>query len=105
MPNTSPKPHNTTASPPPPPPPDAATAMKHTHQFRHTEEQSSDAHARTSDTTQTFDTVENLLRHDARQTPLPPAIARRLHDSIKSQTHAAPATSWWRRIAGKITKH
>ncbi len=44
----------------------------------------------------TFDTVEDLLRHDAAQTPLPTGIARRLEAELAAQpTARAP---WWRRL-------
>jgi hypothetical protein len=45
-----------------------------------------------------FATPEDMLRHDAQQTPVPPGIARRLEQS----TQPAPATgrSWWQRLLG-----
>lgn len=45
-----------------------------------------------------FNSVEELLRHDARQTPVPPGIAARLQQSLGSE--AAPARPWWRRLFG-----
>ncbi len=42
-----------------------------------------------------FSSAEQLLRHDARQTPVPPAIARRLAESVASQP---PPKPWWRRL-------
>ena len=44
-----------------------------------------------------FATVEEMLRHDALHTPVPPAIAYRLQESI-GQT--PPPRSWWRRMFG-----
>lgn len=47
---------------------------------------------------QEFATPEEMLRHDALHTPVPPNIARRLQNSI-GQTGPRPA-SWWRRFFG-----
>jgi hypothetical protein len=46
-----------------------------------------------------FASVEELLRHDAIHTPLPPAIAERLSDSVGQLPTPRPR-SWWRRIFG-----
>lgn len=43
-----------------------------------------------------FGSVEELLRYDAKQTSVPPAVADRLQTSI-SQT-PKPAPSWWQRF-------
>ena len=43
-----------------------------------------------------FASAEELLRHDAGQTTVPPAIAERLSQSI--QKEPKPAPSWWRRL-------
>ena len=42
-----------------------------------------------------FATPELMLRHDARQTPVPPAIGQRLRESIKRDP-PRPST-WWRK--------
>ena len=42
-----------------------------------------------------FATPEEMLRHDALHTPVPPAIAHRLQASLTELP--APAQSWWRR--------
>jgi hypothetical protein len=45
-----------------------------------------------------FQSVEDLLRHDAAQTAVPPEIARRLSQSI---AQAPPARRpWWRKLIG-----
>ena len=44
-----------------------------------------------------FGTVEEMLRHDALHTPVPPNVANRLRKSIGSAS-ASPA--WWRRFFG-----
>jgi hypothetical protein len=43
-----------------------------------------------------FSTAEEMLRHDALHTPVPPSIAHRLQESIGP----APTRSWWRRFFG-----
>lgn len=45
-----------------------------------------------------FATAEELLRHDALHTPVPPAIVHRLQESI-GQLPPRPR-SWWRRWFG-----
>lgn len=45
-----------------------------------------------------FASVEELLRHDAAQTSVPPAVAARLQESISREP--SPNTSWWRRLFG-----
>jgi hypothetical protein len=45
-----------------------------------------------------FGTVEEMLRHDALHTPVPPRIALRLQQSINQMPR--PASSWWRRFFG-----
>jgi hypothetical protein len=43
-----------------------------------------------------FSSVEELLRHDAKEIVVPPAVGKRLAQSI--QNLPRPATSWWRRF-------
>jgi hypothetical protein len=45
-----------------------------------------------------FQSVEDLLRHDAAQTAVPPEIARRLSQSIAQP--APPRRPWWRKLLG-----
>jgi len=45
-----------------------------------------------------FGSVEELLRHDALHTPVPPAIGHRLHESLARLP--PPPKSWWRRLFG-----
>jgi hypothetical protein len=45
-----------------------------------------------------FASVEDMLRHDALHTPVPPNIACRLQESIGPSPVARPA--WWRRLFG-----
>jgi len=45
-----------------------------------------------------FATPEEVLRHDALHTPVPPTIAQRLQESIsKGPARARP---WWKRLLG-----
>ena len=46
-----------------------------------------------------FGSVEDLLRHDALHTPVPPDIARRLSQSLRNEK--VPARSWWHRLFGR----
>ena len=45
-----------------------------------------------------FENAEELLRHDASQTPVPPEIAKRLNKSVGELP--PQRKSWWRRIFG-----
>ncbi len=45
-----------------------------------------------------FGSVEELLRHDALHTPVPPTVASRLQESINQEPTATK--SWWRRWLG-----
>jgi hypothetical protein len=46
-----------------------------------------------------FASVEELLRHDASHTPVPPTIAHRLEKSIEAEP-PQPGRAWWRRLLG-----
>jgi hypothetical protein len=45
-----------------------------------------------------FQSPEELLRHDAAQTAVPPEIARRLSQSIAESP--PPRRPWWRKLFG-----
>ena len=47
-----------------------------------------------------FASVEEMLRHDALHTPVPPTIAHRLEDSIAQSPPSPPGRAWWRRLLG-----
>jgi hypothetical protein len=72
--------------------------MKHEKKFSQQEHQASETQARQT-TAQEFGSVEELLRHDAKQTCVPPAIAQRLNRSL--QNEPCPPRSWWRRWLGQ----
>jgi len=69
--------------------------MKHEKKFIPQEQQ----HVSETQSRQTaareFASVEELLRYDAKQTIVPPEVARRLNQSL--QNEPASARSWWRR--------
>lgn len=65
--------------------------------FRETQE-SSQQQRHTSQTTQTFGSVEDLLRHDRGQNPIPPEVADRLNLSIAAEPK--PAKSWFKNLFG-----
>ncbi len=46
-----------------------------------------------------FGSVEEMLRHDALHTPVPPTIAYRLEQSI-AREGPPPRPAWWRRLFG-----
>jgi hypothetical protein len=46
-----------------------------------------------------FANVEEMLRHDAIHTPVPPTIAQRLEQSAAELP--PPARSWWRKLLGQ----
>lgn len=46
-----------------------------------------------------FASVEEMLRHDALHTPVPPAVTERLKESL-GQLPPPPPRSWWRRLFG-----
>jgi hypothetical protein len=48
---------------------------------------------------QEFGSVEEMLRHDALHTPVPPSIAHRLEESVK-ELPPPPGRAWWRRFFG-----
>jgi hypothetical protein len=52
-----------------------------------------------SSSPQEFASVEEMLRHDALHTPVPPTIAHRLEESI-SQLPPPADRAWWRRLLG-----
>jgi len=48
---------------------------------------------------QQFNSLEEMIRLDAEQNPVPPAVAERLKESIAREP--APARSWWQRLLGR----
>ena len=52
-----------------------------------------------SSTAREFASVEEMLRHDALHTPVPPRIGYRLEESVK-QLPPGSSKAWWRRFFG-----
>lgn len=65
------------------------------------EKQQAAAHLVRQDKMQEFESVEELLRHDAEQTNVPPEIATRLSRSARETPSSPPASrSWWKNLFG-----
>ena len=62
------------------------------------EQQLSESHTQQA-AVREFASTEELLRADASQIAVPPAVAKRLDESI--QREPKPSRSWWRRITGR----
>jgi hypothetical protein len=63
---------------------------------RHQEQAAGEQSAANSSGALEFQNAEELLRHDAAQTAVPPEIARRLSQSIAQS--APPRRPWWRKL-------
>jgi hypothetical protein len=61
-------------------------------------QQSETTHQQQQSTEREFASPEELLRHDATHTPVPPNVAVRLERSMESLPR--PKESWWRRWFG-----
>jgi len=74
--------------------------MKHQNRFSNREQEHQEQHVaqNQAQAVQEFNSVEEMLRRDAVHTPVPPAIARKLAQSVGSLE--PPSRSWWRRIFG-----
>jgi len=71
---------------------------KNSSKLKHQEEQRAAVQQQTAQqkTALEFATPEELLRHDAGQVSPPPAVARRLGESIAREPR--PSRSWWQRF-------
>lgn len=47
-----------------------------------------------------FANAEEMLRHDALHTPVPPAVAQRLAESLGKLPPPSGRSAWWRRWFG-----
>lgn len=72
--------------------------MKHEKKFSSQEQQVSETQSRQA-TAREFATVEELLRLDAGQTTVPPAIAQRLQKSA-AQINPPAVRPWWKNLFG-----
>jgi hypothetical protein len=69
-------------------------------QQQHQAEQAAELHVQEeSQATHEFNSVEEMIRLDAQQTPPPDRIAERLKESIAREP--APPKSWWQRLFSK----
>jgi len=75
--------------------------MKHEKRFTSKEDQElvSNTESRREQVLE-FATPEEMLRHDALHTPVPPAIGQRLRESLRGEPPPG-APGWWRRWLGK----
>jgi hypothetical protein len=75
--------------------------MKHQNRLSNQQQDQQEQHVaqNQSQAMQDFASVEEMLRHDALHTPVPPAIEQRLDQSLGPVT--PPPKSWWRRILGR----
>jgi hypothetical protein len=69
------------------------------HQLAEEQQQAISAQQAQQQSGHDFSSVEEMLRHDALHTPVPPAIAHRLQESV-SQLPPPARRGWWRRIFG-----
>ncbi|MGA2863954.1 MAG: hypothetical protein ABSF95_05655 [Verrucomicrobiota bacterium] len=74
--------------------------MKRQSQFNSQEQQQGAQQQRQQSAPLEFGSVEELLRHDALHTPVPPSIGRRLQESLLDMS--APRRRWWRRLFGGL---
>ena len=70
--------------------------MKHESKQKSEEREQLVAQSTRENVTREFATTDELLRHDAAQTEVPPMIAERLSKSIEGLPR--PSRSWWQRI-------
>lgn len=73
--------------------------MKHENKLTPREQQKLAESQSQQATVREFATVEELIRADAGQTPVPPAVTERLNKSLRREP--PPARSWWQRITGR----
>ena len=75
--------------------------MKHQSKFTSGEQAQASEQQTQREAPREFANVEEMLRHDALHTPVPPSIAHRLQSSIGPAT---PAPSWWKRLLGPFNQ-
>jgi len=72
--------------------------MKHQSKLSEEQQQQAAQHETQQPATRTFASAEELLRYDAKNTTVPPEIARRLQKSTGDLP--GPKVSWWKRWLG-----
>ena len=75
--------------------------MKHQNRLSNQQQEQQEQHVaqNQAQALREFASVEEMLRHDALHTPVPPAIEQRLDQSLGPVM--PPPKSWWRRILGR----
>jgi hypothetical protein len=73
--------------------------MKQKHKLTSQEQQQISESQSQQTAAREFATAEELLRHDAAQTKVPPSVAERLDKSL--QDEPKPTRSLWRRLTGR----
>jgi hypothetical protein len=73
--------------------------MKQKHKLTSQEQQEISETQTQQSTAREFATAEELLRHDAAQTKVPPTVAKRLDESLQNQPKRT--RSLWRRLTGR----
>ena len=72
--------------------------MKRQTKFNEEQKQEQESAAQQNESAVEFSGAEEMLRHDAIHTPVPPAIACRLRESIEQEPPRP--RSWWQRWFG-----
>ena len=72
---------------------------RHTSKLNQHEETALHQHSAQQQTAVEFASAEEMLRHDAGQTPVPPAVAERLQRSVEQEPKPPP--SLWQRLFGR----
>jgi len=72
--------------------------MKHESKLTPREQQERAQALSPQSTAREFAAVEEVLRADAAQTPVPPAVTQRLNESIRQEPKPR---SWWQRFTGR----
>jgi hypothetical protein len=73
--------------------------MKHESKQRSQEQEQLAATSAQQTNPREFATTEALLRHDAAQVEVPPAVTDRLAQSLRNEPE--PERSWWKRVFGR----
>ena len=71
--------------------------MKHEKKFSSQEQQISETQSQQT-AVREFTSAEEMLRFDAKQTTVPPAIAQRLGQSLQNESR--PPRPWWKNLFG-----
>ena len=69
------------------------------HQARQDSEHEQQAASQQQHAVREFNSVEEMLRHDAEQTMVPPHIAARVQESVAAEP--SPQRGWWGRLFGR----